>query len=95
MKAKPKLGIERLEARISPEKKKFLIYAANLTGRTLTEFIVTSAYEAATKVIKKHEVIRLSINDMNILIQALLNPPEPSDKLVNAIKKYKKDVISE
>lgn len=86
--------IERLEARISHEKKNFLKYAADLTGRSLTDFVVNSAYEAATRVIKEHEQIRLSFKDRNIFIQALLNLPAPSKALLSAAKKYKKEVIS-
>ena len=91
---KHKPDVERLEARISAEKKIFLKHAADLTGRSLTDFIVQSAYEAATRVIKEHEQLRLSLKDRNIFIQALLTPPAPSKKLSTTIKKYKKDVIS-
>ena len=92
--ARHKPNFERLEARISNEKKSFLKHAADLVGRTLTDFVVNSAYEAATRVIKEHEHIRLSIKDRDIFINALKNAPAPSSKLVDAVKKYKKDVTS-
>jgi uncharacterized protein (DUF1778 family) len=85
---------ERLEARISHEKKSFLKHAADLLGRTLTDFIVNSAYEAAARVIKEHEQIRLLAKDRDIFINALQNAPAPSHALVTAAKKYKKEVIS-
>jgi uncharacterized protein (DUF1778 family) len=87
-----KTETERLEARISPETKDFLKHAASLVGRSLTDFVVNSAYEAATKVIKEHEQIRLSLKDREVFIRALLNPPAPSLPLLNAMKKYKKNV---
>jgi uncharacterized protein (DUF1778 family) len=85
---------ERLEARISIEKKSFLKHAADLVGRSLTDFVINSAYEAATRVIKEHEQIKLSINDSETFIKALQNAPAPSKALVTAAKKYKKEIVS-
>lgn len=92
MKHKP--DFERLEARISNEKKTFLKHAADLLGRTLTDFVVNSAYEVATRVIKEHEQIQLSVKDRDIFINALQNAPAPSHALVSAAKRYKKEIIS-
>ena len=89
-----KPDFERLEARISHEKKSFLKHAADLTGRSLTDFVVNSAYEIATRVIKEHEQIRLSIKDRDTFINALQNTPAPSSALTAAAKRYKKDIIS-
>lgn len=85
---------ERLEARISSDKKKLLKNAAELSGRTLTDFVVHSAYEAAVRVIQEYQQLHLSVNDRDILIKALLNPPSPSANLQKAVKKYKKDIDS-
>jgi|SRR6185437_11239069 len=85
---------ERLEARISSDKKKLLKNAAELTGRTLTDFVVHSAYEAAIRVIREYQQLHLSVNDRDIFIQALFNPPAPSANLLKAVKKYKKDIES-
>ena len=91
---KPKPDFERLEARISNEKKSFLKHAADLVGRTLTDFVVNSAYEAASRVIKEHEQIQLSVKDRDIFINALQNAPAPSNALLTAAKRYKKEIIS-
>ncbi len=85
---------ERLEARISSDKKKLLKNAAELSGRTLTDFIVQSAYEAAVRVIQEYQQLHLSIKDREVFIQALINPPLPGANLQKAVKKYKKDVHS-
>lgn len=85
---------ERLEARISSDKKRLLKNAAELSGRTLTDFVVHSAYEAAVRVIQEYQQLHLSTNDRDIFIQALLNPPAPSANLLKAEKKYKKDIVS-
>ena len=87
-------GIERLEARISTDKKSVLKNAADLSGRTLTDFVIHFAYEAAKRVIEEHQQLHLSVADRDVFIRALLNPSKPTDKLLKAAKKYKKDVIS-
>lgn len=86
--------IERLEARISSTKKGLLKHAADLSNQSLTDFIVNAAYEAAVRMIKEHELLRLFSKDKEVFIQALLKPPTPSTRLLKAFKKYQKDVIS-
>ena len=86
--------IGRLETRISADKKVVLKNAADLSGRTLTDFVIDAAYEAAIKAIQEYQQLHLSIKDREVFVRALLNPPEPSRKLLRAVKKYKKDVIS-
>ena len=86
--------IERLEARITADKKHVLKNAADLSGRTLTDFVIHSAYEAAKRVIEEHQQLHLSVADRDVFIQALLNPIKPTDKLIKAAKKYKKNVDS-
>lgn len=89
-----KNDIERLEARISSDKKSVLKNAADLSGRTLTDFVIHSAYEAAVRVIQEFQQLHLSVKDRDIFVKAILNPPTPNKKLLNAAKIYKKDVIS-
>lgn len=91
---KPHQGIERLEARISMDKKILLKQAAELSGRTLTDFVVNSACEAAVRVIQEYQQLHLTAVDRDVFIQALLNPPDASDNLRNAATQYKKDVES-
>jgi uncharacterized protein (DUF1778 family) len=86
--------IERLEARISADKKSILKNAAELTGRTLTDFVISSAYDAAVRVITEYQQLHLSIKDRDIFIQALISPPAPSANLIKAVKAYKKGIIS-
>lgn len=79
----------RLEARISHEQKMLFQQAAMLSTRTLSEFVVASAQEAATRIIDAHESIRLSREDQIQFVSALLNPPEPSDRLRQAGAQYR------
>lgn len=69
----------RLVARTTPEVKAIIQRAADLTGRSLTDFMVSSALAAAEETIRTREMIRLSARDSAILIEALLNPPKPNE----------------
>jgi uncharacterized protein (DUF1778 family) len=75
---------ERLEARITPEQKALLQQAARLQGRRLTDFVVASAQAAAEATIREHQIV-LSARDSALLVEALLNPPEPNEHLRRAI----------
>lgn len=87
-----KLRAERLEARISGEKKAVLQHAAELSGRTLSEFVVESAQAAAMRVIQEHENIRLSQAEQIAFVTALLNPAAPNDRLRQAAANYRQQM---
>lgn len=80
---------ERLEARVTKEQKELFQRAADIQGRTLTDFVITSVLNAAKQVITEHENIILTKQDQQVFVAALLNPPEPSAKLRDAAQRYK------
>lgn len=80
---------ERLEARITPAQKEILQRAAELEGRSLTDFVVSSAQAAARLIIAQHEILLLSAKDREVFVNALLNPPAPNGKLRRAARRYK------
>jgi uncharacterized protein (DUF1778 family) len=82
-------SMARLEARISPEIKALLQKAADLEGRTLTDFVVASVQSEAFRVIEQHQMLKLSIEDSKAFVDALLNPPKPNDALKTAALRYK------
>ena len=82
----------RLEARISSQQKAMLQQAAELSGRTLSEFVVASAQEAAARIIQEHEAIRLSRAEQIAFVSALLDPPQPSARLQQAASNYRKQL---
>ena len=82
----------RLEARISAEQKTVLQQAAALSGRTLSEFVVASAQEAARRVIQEHENIRLSRAEQIAFVTTLLKPPAPNKRLRQAAAAYRKQM---
>src|SRR3990167_5999908 len=80
----------RLEARLSRVQKDLLQHAADLLGRSLTDFILTASQEAANKVIREHDIITLTVKESENFIQTLLNPPKPNAALKKAARRYKK-----
>jgi uncharacterized protein (DUF1778 family) len=82
-------SVSRLEARISPETKALLQKAADLQGRSLTDFVVSCVQAEACRVIAQHQTLKLSLDDSEAFVDALLNPPPPNDALKAAALRYK------
>jgi uncharacterized protein (DUF1778 family) len=83
---------ERFEARISRTQKELFKRAAELQGRTLTDFVIASAQDAAVRIIGEMENIRLSPVDSRAFAEALLNPRQPPTELRAAAQRYGKMV---
>ena len=77
----------RLEARLPNEVLSRLKRAAEIQGRTLTDFVVAAADEAACRAIEQTEIIRLSIEDQRQILKALSAPPKPNAALRRAFKR--------
>ena len=80
---------ELLEARVTREQKRLIEYAAELEGRTITDFVVASVASAAKQVIQDHEILKLTAKDREVFVQALLNPAKPAEKLRQAVHRYR------
>lgn len=65
----------RLEARIAPETLAMVRRAAELQGRSVSDFVVATAQEAAQRAIQDAQVTRLSLDDQQRFVDLLLNPP--------------------
>ncbi len=74
----------RIEARIAPEALAVVKRAAELQGRSVSDFVVAAAQEAAHRTIEETHLIRLSVEDQRRFVDLLLNPPEPSPALLRA-----------
>jgi uncharacterized protein (DUF1778 family) len=79
----------RLEARLPNEVLERIKRAAEIQGRTLTDFVVAAADEAACRTIEQTEVIRLSREDQLQIAEAIINPPEPGPALRKAARRYR------
>lgn len=87
--------IARLEARISPETKALLQKAADLEGRTLTDFVVSTVQAEAHRVIEKHKTLKLSLEDSQDFVATLLDPPSPNEALKAAALRHQQVLSKE
>jgi len=80
----------RLEARISPDALAAVKRAAEIQGRSISDFVVAAAQEAARKAIEETHVIRLSLADQRKLVASLLDPPKPTAALRRAMAAHRR-----
>lgn len=80
----------RLEARLPVDVHALLKRAAELEGRTLTDFVVAAASAAARKTIEDAELIRLSAADQERFAEALINPAPTTPAMSRAIDRHAK-----
>lgn len=62
--------------------------AADPLDQSLTDFVVASAAETACRVIRESEALQLSERDQVAFAQALLDPPEPSERMKAAARRF-------
>lgn len=84
-----KIPTARLEARLPAHVHAMLKRAAEIQGRTLTDFVVAASSEAAQRTIENAEMIQLSLEDQRFFAETLLNPPEPNPALQRAFAKHR------
>lgn len=82
----------RLEARLPANVYATLKRAAELKGRSLTDFVVSAAHEAAQRAIEDEGVIRLSAEDQQRFAEALIHPPAPGAALKRARRRHTQSV---
>lgn len=80
----------RIEARIAPEALTIVKRAAELQGRSVSDFVVAAAQEAAARTIEEAQIIRLSVEDQRAFAEAIFNPPPPSPALIRAAKAHRR-----
>lgn len=76
----------RLETRISTDLRTLLQRAAEIQGRTVTDFVAESLWVSSRRVVDEATTLRLSVEDQARFVAALLNPPEPNDALKRAFE---------
>lgn len=81
-------GKARLEARITQATHSRIKLAAEIQGRTVTDFVVHATLEAATRAIEENFVVQLSVEGQQTFAEALLNPPEPNDAMRRAFERH-------
>jgi uncharacterized protein (DUF1778 family) len=93
--ARKRTQTDRIFARVSRHQKDLFERAAQLEGRTLTEFLVVHMQEAAEKTIHDRLILSLSTRDSRRLFDAVLSPWEPSDALREEVRQMQDLFASE
>jgi len=78
----------RIEARIAPDALAVVKRAAEMQGRSVSDFVVAAAQEVAHRTIEEAHLIRLSIEDQQRFVDLLLDPPPLSPALERARKAH-------
>jgi uncharacterized protein (DUF1778 family) len=76
---------ERIELRVGASAKELIKRAIAVTGLTAGDL----AYEGARRVLAEHERMVLTGADREAFFEALMNPPEPSKKLIAALRRHR------
>jgi uncharacterized protein (DUF1778 family) len=79
-----------LEARITANQKRLLQDAAAVQGRTLSDFVVGSLVETATRVLEERELVVLGAKDRDVFVRSLLAPPTlEGGRLAHAVRRHR------
>ena len=84
----------RFEARITADVQRQLKRAAELEGRSVSDFVVAAALEAAQRTIERTETILLTLDHHDRFWEAIHNPPPPTEALRRAAARHR-ELIAE
>ena len=84
----------RFDARLNEAQKLLIQRAADLEGRTITDFVLSSARAAAERTIEKHGMLILTARESEAFADAILSPAEPGPVLRRAARAYREKTAS-
>ena len=88
-KAVDRMRGERLEARITADQKALIQRAAEIEGRSVTDYVVSSVQDAAKRTVEAHDVLVLSAAQSRAFVDALLDPPPIGDRLRDSVRHHR------
>ena len=80
----------RIEARIAPDTLAAVKRAAEIAGRSISDFVVDAARLAAERTIAETQIIRLSLADQERVAALLTNPPKAAPALDRAMDAHRR-----
>jgi uncharacterized protein (DUF1778 family) len=80
----------RLDFRLNSEQKELITQASSLSGKSFSDFAVSTLVERAREVVHQHNLTVLSNRDRDIFLALLDAPPPPNRALKQAAKRYRK-----
>jgi uncharacterized protein (DUF1778 family) len=93
MKAQKPKRSARIESRIAPEALAVVRRAAEIQGRSISDFVVAAAQDAAQRTVAEVEVVRLLREAQEKFVSMLLNSPSPSDALLRALERHRQIIV--
>ena len=85
---------ERINLRLSEAGKRRIERAASTEGKTVSAFILSSAFETAERTIDRHETLALAREDAMRFFEALAAPLPPNHRLRAALEEHARRVES-
>ena len=79
----------RLVARVSQDVQEFVKNAADLSGVSLSQFMIEAVTAKARAVVNEERLIKLTLDEAQIVFNALENPPPTNRKLLEAARRMK------
>ena len=83
---------DRMHLRVDAVTKRMLERAAAYEQTSISDFVLANAVQAATRVIEMREQAPLAAADWDVFYDALINPPEPNERLKAAVRRFRKRV---
>lgn len=80
---------QRIDLRLTEDDKHMIEEAAAMTNQSISQFMVSTASERAAEVIDQHRRLLLNEESWNLVIDAITNPPTPSDRLKRAVNRLR------
>ena len=83
----------RVEMRMPEDALAYIKRAAEIQGRSVSDFLSVAGQELAKQVITETEIIKLSREAQERFVQLLINPPKPTPAMKRAMKRHKELII--
>ena len=77
---------ERINLRTTFATKALIKQAEALVGCNVSTFVLENAYEAASRVVARQDILTLSNLDRDVILNVLENPPEPTPVLIDLMR---------
>ncbi len=83
----------RIEARVEPDIRDLIVAAAELEGRSVSDFLVASARERAERALHEQVVVRFTEESQIRFAELMLDPPPFNAAMNEAIELHKQQII--